>query len=59
MTARFFEEGLWAIVVALRFKSFNLDRGHRLGVGSFKGLQCEVAEYERVQREAGHHGMSV
>ena len=33
-TARFFEEGRSGIVVALQFKSFNIDRRHRLGVGS-------------------------
>ena len=59
---RFFEEGRSAIVVTLRFKSFSLGRGHRLGVGSFKGFECEVVGYKRMQNGAGHQldrGMSV
>ena len=62
MTVCFFEEGRSAIVVTLRFKSFSLGRGHRLGVGSFKGFECEVVGYKRMQNGAGHQldrGMSV
>ena len=45
-TARFFEEGRSAIIVALRFKASNLEREHRLSIGSLKGFECEVVGYK-------------
>ena len=51
-TARFFEEGRSAIIVALRFKAFNLDQEHRLGTGSLKVFECEVAGYRLACRAA-------
>ena len=45
-TARFFEEGRSAVIVALRFKAFNLDREHRLDIGSLKGFECEAVGYK-------------
>ena len=51
-TARFFEEGRSAIVVALRFEAFNLDREHMLGIGSLKVFECEVAGYGLACRAA-------
>ena len=48
-----FEERRSAIVVVLRFKSFNFEREHRLGVGSFKDFECEVIGYKRVKSGAG------
>ena len=45
-TARFFEEGRSAIIVDLQFKAFNLDREHRLSIGSLIGFECEVVGYK-------------
>ena len=53
-TARFFEVGRSTTVVALWFRFLNLDRGHRLGVGSFKALERDVVRYKRMQNGAGH-----
>ena len=52
--ARFSEEGRSATVATLRFKSFNLDRTHRLRIGSFKGLGYEAVGYKCMQSGAGH-----
>ena len=39
-----------AIILALRFEAINIDREHRLGVGSFGGFECEVVGYELLCR---------
>ena len=51
-TTRFFEEGRSAIIVTLRFKAFNLDREHRLGISSLKGFECKVVGYKLARRAA-------